>query len=165
MKPDSSTVASSEPPPQPGYYLNDAIITETQDDGSLGIRLIAERIEQQPKDDGIVMSEVRVNYFRAPDKEWVLSAERGFVPANTRIVHLAGDVVLHPADAMDESFLRVDELAIDTQRNVAYSTRSPVRVKFGQHALTANSFEADLNSEKIRLESVNGSSSDDARSH
>jgi len=160
MKPDSSSVASSEPPPQPGYYLSDAIITETQDDGSLGIRLIAERIEQQPKDDSIVMSEVRVNYFRTPQKEWTLSAERGFVPANTRIVQLAGNVVLHPADAADESFLRADELAIDTERNIAYSTSSPVEVKFGQHALTANSFEADLSSEKIRLESVHGRSSD-----
>lgn len=159
MEGDSSTVASSEPPPQPGYYLNDAIITETQQDGSLGIRLIANRIEQQPKDDSIVMTGVRVNYFRTPGKEWTLSAERGLVPANTRTVQLAGDVVLCPADATD-AFLRTSELAIDTDRNIAYSTSSPVEVKFGQHALTAKSFEADLNSEKIRLESVNGRSSE-----
>ena len=32
---------------QPGYYLKDAVITQTQQDGSSSLRLIANRIEQQ----------------------------------------------------------------------------------------------------------------------
>jgi hypothetical protein len=31
-----------------------------------------------------------------------------------------------------------------------------VHLRFGQHAMTVKNFRADLNSEKIRLESVNG---------
>jgi LPS export ABC transporter protein LptC len=152
----AAPVATSEPPPQPGYYLKDAVITETRPDGSLNVRLIAKRIEQQPKDDSISMSTVRVNYFQAPQKEWALSAQRGFVPANSRIVQLEGDVELRPTDAAALSFLRTDALAIDTDKNIAYSTSSPVNIRLGHHAMTVKNFVADLKSEKVRLESVNG---------
>jgi hypothetical protein len=69
---------------------------------------------------------------------------------------LFGDVELRPADAQPNAFLRADALAVDTQTNVAYSLASPVHVRFGGHAMVVKNFRADLNSEKIRLESVNG---------
>jgi LPS export ABC transporter protein LptC len=142
---------------QPGYYLNDAVITQTRADGALDMRVVAERIEQRQSDDSIAMRTVRVDYFQSPEQNWLLSADAGFVPADSRVVHLQGNVELKPADtASTSASLRTDALAIDTQREVAYSTSSPVRIHFGQHALTVKGFRADLNSERIRLESVNG---------
>lgn len=143
-------------PPQPGYYLQDAIVSQTEEDGSLGIRLIAKRIEQDRRTDTISLISVRAQYFQGPDRQWLLSAQRGLVPADSRILQLHGDVELRPADGAQTSFLRADALALDTARNLAYSTSSPVSIRFGQHALTVNSFVADLSTEKIRLESVNG---------
>ena len=153
---DAAPTASNGLPPQPGYYLKDAVVTQTREDGTLDVRLIANRIEQHSQDDSISMSTVRVNYFQVPQKEWALSAQRGFVPAHSRIVQLEGDVELRPANADTASFLRTNALAIDTEKNIAYSTSSPVAIRFGPHAMTVKSFTADLNSEKIRLESVNG---------
>jgi LPS export ABC transporter protein LptC len=154
---------------QPGYYLQDAIVTQTQQDGSVSLRLVANRIEQQRRDDSIALETVRVNYYRStseskpgsksgqlPQREWLLTARQGFVPANFRVVQLFGDVVLRPADAQPEAFLRVDALAVDTQTNVAYSLASPVRVRFGSHEMVVKNFRADLDSENIRLESVHG---------
>ncbi len=152
-----SPVTSREAPPQPGYYLHDAIITETRPDGSVGTRLVASRIQQRASDDAIVITDVHLNYFQAPGKEWLLTAQRGLIPEDSRIVQFAGDVKLRPADASD-TFLRTERLAIDTVRNVAYSLASPVALRFGQHALTVQNFTADLNTEKVRLESVNGRS-------
>ena len=153
---------------RPGYYLQDAIITQTQPDGSIGLRLVADRIEQR-RDDSIALDTVRVNYYQSnsgsnsgsksgqsPQREWLLNARQGFVPANFRVVQLFGDVVLRPADAQPEAFLRVDALAVDTQTNVAYSLASPVRVRFGAHEMVVKNFRADLDSENIRLESVHG---------
>jgi LPS export ABC transporter protein LptC len=151
---------------QPGYYLQDAIVTQTQQDGSLSLRLVADRIEQQRRDDSIALETVRVNYYQSnsgsksdqsPQREWLLNARQGLVPANFRVVQLFGDVVLRPADAQPEAFLRVDALAVDTQTNVAYSLASPVRVRFGSHEMVVKNFRADLDSENIRLESVHGS--------
>jgi LPS export ABC transporter protein LptC len=146
---------------QPGYYLQDAVITQTQPNGSVGLRLIANRIEQRYGDESIKLDTVRVNYFQSSadqsaPREWLLSARQGLVPANFRVVQLFGDVVLRPADAQPTAFLRADALAIDTQTNVAYSTSSPVHVRFGGHSMVVKSFRADLSNEKVRLESVNG---------
>lgn len=140
---------------RPGYYLQDAIITQTQQDGSVSLRLVANRIEQQG-DDSIALDTVRVNYFQSPQHEWLLTARRGTVPPTFRVVQLFGDVELRPADAQPAAFLRADAMAIDTQTNIAYSLSSPVRLRFGGHAMTVKNFRADLDSEKIRLESVNG---------
>jgi LPS export ABC transporter protein LptC len=141
---------------QPGYFLQDAIITQTQENGSVSLRLIANRIEQRRRDGSIALQTVRVNYFQSPQREWLLTARQGSVPANFRVVQLYGDVELRPADAQPAAFLRTDAMAIDTQTNVAYSIASPVHLRFGQHAMVVKNFRADLNSEKIRLESVNG---------
>jgi LPS export ABC transporter protein LptC len=155
----SANAAQAE---QPGYYLQDAVITQTQPNGSVSLRLIANRIEQRHGDDeSITLDTVRVNYFQSSagqsaPREWLLSARQGLVPANFRVVQLFGDVVLRPADAQPTALLRADALAIDTQTNVAYSTSSPVHVRFGGHSMVVKSFRADLNDEKVRLESVNG---------
>jgi len=156
-----SSVANDTQAEQPGYYLQDAVVTQTQQDGSVSLRLIANRIQQQRRDDSIALDTVRVNYFqssagKSSQREWLLSARQGLVPGNFRVVQLFGDVVLRPADAQPEAFLRADALAVDTQTNVAYSIASPVHVRFGGHAMVVKNFRADLDSEKIRLESVNG---------
>jgi LPS export ABC transporter protein LptC len=147
-------LADSDQAEQPGYYLSDAVITQTQRDGSLGLRLVAKHIEQQQRDDSIAMDTVRVNYFQEPGREWLLTADKGFVPADFRVVQLEGNVELRPKDAQPTAFLRADALAVDTQTSVAYNTSSPVRLRFGHHAMVVKNFRADLKTEKIRLESV-----------
>lgn len=157
----SAPMTSQELPEQPGYYLKDAVVLRTREDGSPGIELIARRIQQRlsrpARGEAITMESVRVNYFGKKDWQWALSAKSGEVPPNSRIVHLEGDVELRPlSGTTTNSFLRTDELAIDTEKNLAYSTRSPVQMRFGQHSMIVKSLRADLNSEKLRLETVNG---------
>lgn len=158
---DSTPTMSHELPEQPGYYLRDAVILRTREDGSPSIELIAREIEQRlNRDQGgeaINLDSVRVNYFGTTDWQWELTASSGQVPPNSRIVHLEGNVELRSlaSDAPD-TFLRTDELAIDTEKSVAYSTRAPVNVRFGQHSMVVKKLRADLKSEKVRLEAVNG---------
>lgn len=143
---------------QPAYYLKDAVITETETDGNPKLRLIANRIEQQPREGGFALETVRVDYLRVPDKQWFLSANSGFMPEDSRQVRFFGDVELRPTAGPASAFLLTDELTIDTETNIAYTTTSPVTVRFGNYSMTMKRFEADLNTEKIRMESVHGRS-------
>lgn len=152
---------SHEMPEQPGYYLKDAVILRTRKDGSPGIELIARQIQQRlNRNEGgeaINMDSVRVNYFGTSDWQWELTAKSGQVPPNSRVVHLEGDVELRSlANTSKDTFLRTDELAIDTEKSLAYTTRSPVNVRFGPHSMVVKNLRADLKTEKLRLESVNG---------
>src|SRR5262245_558881 len=83
-------VAATTPPVQPRYYLTDAVVTRTQKDGTLAMRLIANDVFQHTDDDSIDMSGVRANYFRAPQNEWLLSAQKAHVPPESPIVFLEG---------------------------------------------------------------------------
>ena len=153
---DPSDVLSIAAPPPPGYFLKDAIITQTEKDGRPGIRLVAQHIDQRNAESAIRMSSVRVDFLRTVERQWMLTAQEGFVPMGSRVIQFSGDVQLRPIDSTTTAYLRTDALAIDTERNVAYSVRSPVDIRFGSVAMRVKRFEADLNSEKVKLESIRG---------
>src|SRR5690606_31435517 len=101
------------------------------------------RLNRPAGGEAITMESVRVNYFGKDDWQWALTADTGLVPPNSRIVQLEGDVELRPLEGNSNAFLRTDELAIDTEKNVAYSTRSPAQMRFGQHSMTVKTLRAD----------------------
>ncbi|HMN45339.1 MAG TPA: LPS export ABC transporter periplasmic protein LptC [Povalibacter sp.] len=152
------TDAITELPPQPAYYLKDAIVTETETSGAPSLRLIAKRIEQQPTDNSIELQTVRVDYLKVPDKRWYLSAQRGLVPPDSHVIQFLGNVELRPTDGPATTFLRTEELSVDPEKNLAYTTTSPVAIRFGTYAMRVKRFEANLKTEKVRMESVNGRS-------
>lgn len=155
---DNSNEADDKALPPPGYYLKDAIITQTQVDGSPDLRLVASRIDQQRKDDSIQLQKVKLDYLKVPERHWILTAERGLIPENSRTVEFSGNVELRPAEAKQQTYLRAESLAIDTVRNVAYTTTSPTLIKFGAYSMTVKHLEADLASERIKLQSARGKS-------
>lgn len=140
---------------QPAFYAKDAVIVQTQADGSPQLRLIADRIRQQTADDSILLTDVRVDYLKVPDKRWLLTADQGVVPADSRLVNFSGNVNLRPDDG-STALLRTDALSIDTERNLAYTTASPTTLRFGRYSMRVKRLEADLKTEKIKLESVHG---------
>jgi LPS export ABC transporter protein LptC len=165
-------------PPPPGYYLKDAIITQTQPDGSPNLRLVAARIEQRRKEEDILLNDVRLDYLKIADRPWVLTAEHGKVPEDSRIVEFTGNVDLHPLlpltplpqnssarkgqnqkpEQQAPTWLRTQALAIDTENNRAYTTQSPTAIRFGTYTMTVKRLEADLTTEKVRLISARGKS-------
>ncbi len=152
--------ANHEMPDQPGYYLKDAVILRTREDGSPGIELIARRIDQRlsrpARGEAITMESVRVNYFGAKDWQWELTAKNGLVPPNSRVVQLEGDVELRPLGGNSNMFCAPTSWRSTSRRILPTAPRSPVHMRYGQHSMTVKSLRADLTSEKLRLETVNG---------
>ena len=113
------------------------MVTRTQQDGSLAMRLIAVAVEQDTRDDSIKMNDVSVNYFRSPQTEWILTAQNAAscrpirASCNSKATWSCGR-----PNAPSASYLRTEALAVDTEKNLAYSTRSPVtmQVRSARHA-------------------------------
>ena len=152
---DTDAVTTSE---QPAFYAKDAIVLQTQEDGSPQLRLVANRIDQRVEDDSIMLRNVRVDYLKVPDKLWVLNADQGMVPADSRLITFSGNVQLHPADATPDAFLRTDALTVDTDRNLAYTTVSPTSLQYGSYVMRVKRLQADLKTEAVTLEAVRGRS-------
>jgi LPS export ABC transporter protein LptC len=159
---NTSSDVDDDTAPPPGYYLKDAVITQTQPDGSPNMRLVAARIEQQRKDDNILLNDVRLDYLKMPERHWVLTADHGIVPADSKIVEFSGKVDLHPSQGdnrpQQPTWLRTEALAVDTENNRAYTTQSPVAIRFGTYTMTVKRVDVDLTTEKVRLTSARGKS-------
>ena len=152
---DEATTTSSE---QPAFYAKDAIVVQTQEDGSPEVKLVADRIDQKVEDDSILLRNVRVDYLKLPEKIWILHADRGEVPADSRTIAFSGNVQLYPSDSTPDAFLRTESLSIDTDRNLAYTTTSPTSMQYGRYTMRVKRLQADLKTERVTLEAVNGRS-------
>jgi LPS export ABC transporter protein LptC len=155
---DADEVNVAQTSEQPAFYAKDAIILQTQADGSPQLRLVANRIDQRVEDDTITLRKVRVDYLKVPQKLWILTAEQGVIPADSRMITFSGDVELRPADLPADKFLRTDALTVDTARNLAYTTASPTSLQYGRYTMQVKRLEADLKTERVTLEAVNGRS-------
>jgi len=158
MRSDPSQVTLDDTGRAPSYFLRNAIITQTEEDGSPGLRLIAARIDQERAGASIRLTNVHVDFLRTQERQWMLTAREGVIPPNSPVIEFRGDVHLRPIDATTPTYLRTEALSIDTERQVAFTTTSPVDIRYGKLAMTVKRFEADLNTEKVKLESVRGRS-------
>ncbi len=154
-KPASDETKIPSEPAQPGYYMKGARITETGEDGMPRYRVEAERIQQDPADNSIQLEELTLTY-RAPEtRDWTVTAARGFVPPDSRILNLAGNVriVGQPAPDTPPAVVRTERLTLDTESNVA-STRDRVDIEWGNRRLSTMGLVADLKAERLQLESA-----------
>lgn len=158
LRRDGSSTLNNNTLEQPGYYLQDAVVTQTNPDGSPGISLNAKRIEQQQRTDEITLLDVNVDYLQTPEQRWNLTAQRAIVPRDSRLVQFSGDVELKPKQSTTQTYLHTQALTVDTEKNLAYSNNSPVDVQLGPYLLTAQRIDVDLRREKVRMRGVNGRS-------
>lgn len=142
-------------PEQPGYYMKDATIIDTDEQGAPQLRLTASMIEQNPRDDSINLQDVKIDYQSAPEQTWLLTSARAYVPPDSRVAELSGGVVIRPENVQapnDPMILRTDTLHVDMEKNIA-STHADVQIEIGQHRLSAHGFKADLKQQHVWLES------------
>lgn len=150
---DAPEVARREPP-QPGYYMSDAEITEMGENGTPVYRVTAERIVQDPTDLGIHLANLKLGYRAALEREWTLTADTGFVPPGSKTIDLQGNVEITglPVESEIPAVIRTERLALDTETNVA-TTKARVDIVWGGRRLTTFGLKADLKAEKLQLES------------
>jgi LPS export ABC transporter protein LptC len=152
----TGTVAG--PAEQTGYYLRDATVTEYGVDGKIRTEVAVRSAIEDPVNKIVNLDTVAVDYFPAADQRWHLTALRGQMAEDSRIVELEGDVKMTGArDSLpDPAIVRTERLTLDTAAQLA-RTDEPVTLGFGPYALAARGMRADLKAETLQLESeVNG---------
>lgn len=146
------------PAPQPGYYLSDATLEQTDATGRLTLRVHSARAAQDGLQGPVHMQQLEVHYFPEPGQDWLMTSAAGTLPPAGRVVEFEGDVRLRAAAAAAATgaVVRTEHLALDVDSTLA-TTADPVRIEFGPHAVIARGMRADLKHETLRLESaVNG---------
>ena len=142
----------------PGYYLNNAVLTDYDETGAPAIRIHAERIDQIDHGAEVALYNVRFDYQAPNGQSWVMFGDVAHVEAGGKVIDVTGNVRLEgqTTEKSGTAVVHTDALSYDVPDAIA-STQSDVRIDFGAHSLTARGLVANLKERTMRLESkVNG---------
>jgi len=143
----------------PGYAALGAHLVQTGADGQPLYSLDAARINQQPDDETVALTQVHMGFRAANGQVWTARAEHGELGQDTGVVQLEGDV--HVAGVLpgtqEEAEIATDHLSFDTHTQVV-TTPDPVTLTMSGRELHAKGMVARLKEGHVQLESaVHGS--------
>lgn len=138
-----------------GYYLKDAVITDTTPAGEPRTRIAAEKIEQNPADNSVQMQGVRVDYLAIARQPWTLTSKQAYLPSESRTITFSGDVTLRGSARENGAVIRTRTLSLDTEKQIA-NTRDDVTIEVGSREIFSRGLTADLKTQKLKLESSHG---------
>jgi lipopolysaccharide export system protein LptC len=138
----------------PGYFLNDAVLTDYDASGAPAIRIDAKRIEQVAHGNDIALFDVKVDYRPPEGESWRLVGDTGHIERGSKIVDVQGNVRLQGEASGPKGFVPVvhtDALRYDIDKQIV-STHDDVQVDFGPNTVTAHGMSANLKDRTMRLE-------------
>ena len=137
-----------------GYYLIDAEIFGTDEDGRLLYKIWAGRAEERPDEDRLSLSDVRIEYRPVENVPWLLTADFGEAPTDQSYIDLRGAVELAnaPRDLGDRTLIRTQELRFEPETFVA-STEEAVSLFLGAKRLDAVGIKVYLRDDRLELKS------------
>jgi LPS export ABC transporter protein LptC/lipopolysaccharide transport protein LptA len=153
---DDTAAPGSGAPVILGYYLKDAIVTETGANGAPQLRFAAAQAVQNPADNSVELTAVRSDYFdtdRPTPLHWVVNSDRAQVlSANNAAARLTllGNVVARTDSSKHALTLRTDTLQIDTAKRSA-RTSALVQLDGDGHRVTGRGLMANLKTGKLTL--------------
>lgn len=138
--------------PKRGFYLRNAVLHGTSEDGLPDYILKADRVDQnisQRSFDALVI-DLRLN---DPDgAPWLVNADTASIPADQSYIQLNGQVRAR-RDQPDPTFsLESDSMRLLTEEKVA-ETSDLVIIRFGKQQLTAVGMRAYFNEDRVELQS------------
>jgi lipopolysaccharide export system protein LptC len=134
---------------QPGYYLTNAELEQTDTTGRLTLKVHAAEARQLEQHGDVNLEHLRVDYLPEPGRDWRMTSTGGTLLPNGRTVLLAGDVRLSAPDE-GAAVVRTEHMRLDVDQQLA-TTDDPVRMELPPHALTARGMRADLKRETLHL--------------
>jgi LPS export ABC transporter protein LptC len=136
-----------------GYYLKDARILGTGDDGSLLYEIEAQYAEQM-QDKRIEFTAVRIRYSPHSDVPWTVNADAATVAEGSPRITLRGNVYALSVATADEEKTEIltQYLEFDPEHFVA-QTDARVEIRFGARSLTATGMLASFIDDEIELKS------------
>lgn len=137
-----------------GYYMLDATVTGTAEDGEILYRLHADEATQDETEGPVQLNRVSVRYSPGAAVPWSLTAEQGLLePASRRII-LSGGVraVSEPDENGEVTEVTTPWLEFDPRARTA-STEERVTIRIGERRLSATGMLAFLHEDRVELKS------------
>jgi LPS export ABC transporter protein LptC len=154
--PEEAPEAGGQSLANPAYSLRSAVLEETGPDGRWRLQIKTDTAsESAPGSREIDLQGVHALYHPGSPDAWRLQAKEGHLPAGGHRLLLSGAVELQPVATRKTTSPRIStaRLALDLEHERA-TTRAPVTIHFGPHALGATGLTADMKAGTLQLESA-----------
>lgn len=140
-----------------GYYMTDAELIVTGEDGQTRYRVRTDSAVQDRKAGTIDLDRVSVEYDPLSSVPWDLRANTGHIPPDRNIIQLRGDVVAETRDDQDTPIrIRTEFLELDTETYIAETDRR-VAIDYATNRVFATGMRAYLKEDRLQLlADVNG---------
>jgi len=140
-----------------GYYMTDAELIVTGEDGQTRYRVRTNKAVQNPDTESKSLDQVFVEYDPLSEVPWELRADSGHIPPERNTIELQGDVVAQTRDDEDAPItIRTDFLELDTDTYIA-RTDNKVAIDYTQNRVFATGMRAFLKEDRLQLlTDVNG---------
>jgi len=150
---DTSPALRSAGEQPPSYYLKDATLLETNEDGRVLYQIRAKLVEERPDDGALVADEIELEWRETEAVPWVVKAGRAVVSVERRLLEREHGVELvrEPRDDGDVAVVRTERLVLEPERHVARAD-GDVRLEVGASTLTAVGLVAFLQEDRLELE-------------
>jgi LPS export ABC transporter protein LptC len=155
---EAETVIDDRRSAPQGYYLKNAVLSETDDTGAILFRVQAERVEHESRESGFNLEEVRVEYGAETTVSWRLTAARGTMTPDGDQLDLQS--VRVRAEAQPEADKEPEVLVFETRgltvdlRARTAATSEQVRMRKGQCEFNARGLNVDLNRDSYEFPDV-----------
>lgn len=148
---DEITATGSTTSTHLGYYLSEARILGTDEDGTLLYEIRAKRAEQQ-RDDSIVFSDVEIQYSPTTDVPWNLSAKSAAIHPDAEEIWLEGDVRATSSEGFsgDDTEIRTPSLRLDPASFIA-QTSERIEIRIGDQSLNGTGMLASLDENRLEI--------------
>jgi lipopolysaccharide export system protein LptC len=134
-----------------GYYLKQARILGTGENGAPLYQIEAELAEQQ-EDNRVEFTDVRIRYSPESAVPWIVNADEATLRQDDPMITLRGHVQIINSGADEETEIRTQYLELDPEQFIA-ETEMRVQIRIGERSLTATGMLASLYDDKIELKS------------
>jgi len=137
-----------------GYYLKGARMLGTDASGRVSYRLAADRLEEKPSDELLLLSGVRMEYLPADDGEWVIVAAAASAPKDGSELELKGGVEVRskPTTGVAPTIITAETLRFLPKTSSA-ETEDEVHIRVGDWQLNATGLRTLLKADTLQLES------------
>jgi LPS export ABC transporter protein LptC len=137
-----------------GYYLRGARMLGTDDSGRVAYRIFADRLDERPGEDRLLLERVQIDY-RPPDQmPWVITAGTGSATRDHSELELADGVEIHsePTDGRAPVHITTATLKFLPMTSLA-ETEQRVVITAGSWHVEGTGLRTLLKADRLELES------------
>ncbi len=138
----------------PSYYLKDAEVLQTDDQGRLLYRIHADYAEERPDDAALVLDGVLFEYRETEQIPWAIRAGRAVLSLDGSVLELdrGVEVTREPGADGQPVVARTEQLVLEPLTHVARAA-GEVHFEVGASTLSAVGLELFLKEDRLKLES------------